>query len=157
MSIREMVRRAALEERGLGVSTATRPDAPVEPTWAKGSLPPGRAERAPRRTKRTVPVWWGSFPFLKAQYSNAPRIAGPGRAIAATRACLDRRLKKGRRPRAAFEGVQLSGNYSIDQTEGLRYAGRNQKTKAGRCVNTPGPNDKDPIRDDCETPMHLHL
>ena len=40
MSIREMVRRSALEERGLGVSTATRPDAPVEPTWAKGSLPP---------------------------------------------------------------------------------------------------------------------
>ena len=40
MSIREMIRRAALEEGGLGVSTATRPDAPVEPTWAKGSLPP---------------------------------------------------------------------------------------------------------------------
>lgn len=40
MSIREMVRRAALEERGLGVSTATRPYAPVKPTWAKGSLPP---------------------------------------------------------------------------------------------------------------------
>ena len=40
MSILEMIRRAALEERGLGVSTATRPDAPVEPTWAKGSLPP---------------------------------------------------------------------------------------------------------------------
>ena len=40
MSIREMIRRAGLEVGGLGVSTATRPDAPVEPTWAKGSLPP---------------------------------------------------------------------------------------------------------------------
>ena len=40
MSIRNMIRRAALEEGGLGVSTATRPDAPVKPTWAKGSLPP---------------------------------------------------------------------------------------------------------------------
>ena len=41
MSILEMIRRAALEEGGLGVSTATRPDAsPVKGTCPKGSLPP---------------------------------------------------------------------------------------------------------------------
>lgn len=40
-SIREMIRRAAQGNGGLGVSPAARPGAsPVEATWPKGSSPP---------------------------------------------------------------------------------------------------------------------
>ena len=46
MSIREMIRRAALEAGGLGVSTATRPDAsPAEGTGPYIMCPPTRQSK----------------------------------------------------------------------------------------------------------------
>ena len=61
MSIREMIRRAALEVGGLGVSTATRPDAsPVEGTCPKSSCPArasGKTDQPAREGTARVIGW----------------------------------------------------------------------------------------------------
>lgn len=65
MTIREMIRRAALEVGGLGVSTATRPDAsPVKAPWPKGSYPTrarGKTDQ-PEQDDRCRVVGWIPLP-----------------------------------------------------------------------------------------------
>lgn len=70
MSIREMIRRAALQAGGLGVSTATRPDAsPVEGTCPKSSSPArasGKTDQPAREGSARV-IGWIALPQRAVQ------------------------------------------------------------------------------------------
>ena len=63
--IKEMIRRAALEDGGLGVSTGTSPDAsPVKAPWPKGSFPTrarGKTDQ-PEQDDRCRVVGWIPLP-----------------------------------------------------------------------------------------------
>ena len=70
MRIREMIRRAALEVGGLGVSTATRPDAsPVKGTCPKSSFPArasGKTDQPAREGSARV-IGWIALPQRAVQ------------------------------------------------------------------------------------------